>query len=160
VPAAAPPLLIWHRPSPGLLDFECRPVPTARALKLTDIRDRRLHLDQRRIPLAEQVRTRLTAYLDYRTRTWPNSANPHLLLTARSAYGVNPAGAPMDQAEDRRPQCAQAIREDRILNEAHATGGDIRRIIDMFGRSVTAAEHYAATVDNPDLINTITRRPG
>jgi len=37
---------------------------------------------------------------------------------------------------------AQAIREDRILNEAIATGGDIRRLCDLFGLSVKAAERY------------------
>jgi hypothetical protein len=46
----------------------------------------------------------------------------------------------------------QAIREDRILHEAHASGGDIRRICDLFGLSVTAAERYTATLDHPDLI--------
>ncbi|GAA2090609.1 hypothetical protein [Actinomadura alba] len=46
----------------------------------------------------------------------------------------------------------QAIREDRILHEAHPTAGDIRRLADLFGLSINAAERYAATVDHPDLI--------
>jgi hypothetical protein len=45
-----------------------------------------------------------------------------------------------------------AIREDRILNEAHATGGDMRRLTDLFGLSVNAATRYTNTVDHPDLI--------
>jgi hypothetical protein len=40
----------------------------------------------------------------------------------------------------------QSIRLDRILDEAHATGGDIRRLMDMFGLSVEGASRYAATV--------------
>lgn len=32
----------------------------------------------------------------------------------------------------------QALREDRILHEIHATGGDVRRVCDLFGRSVEA----------------------
>jgi len=47
---------------------------------------------------------------------------------------------------------AQAIREDRILHEAHATRGDIRRLCDLFGLSVSGAERYTATVDHIDLV--------
>jgi hypothetical protein len=50
------------------------------------------------------------------------------------------------------PGGVQAIREDRILHEAHASGGDIRRICDLFGLSVSAAERHAATLEHPDLI--------
>ena len=45
-----------------------------------------------------------------------------------------------------------AIREDRILNEAHASGGDMRRLTDLFGLSVNAATRYTKTVDHPDLV--------
>jgi hypothetical protein len=45
----------------------------------------------------------------------------------------------------------QALREDRILQEIHATGGDIRRICDLFGLSIEAALRYAATLGHPDL---------
>lgn len=41
----------------------------------------------------------------------------------------------------------QQIRLDRILDEAHATGGDIRRLIDLFGLSVEGAHRYVATVN-------------
>lgn len=123
-----------------------------RNLKLADLRDGRLHHDGRTILLAPPVRTRLTAYLDYRNRSWPRSANPHLFLTGRSATSLNPPGARWVKLKIDITGGAQAVREDRILDEAHATGGDIRRICDMFGLSVSAAERYAATLDNPDLI--------
>ena len=45
----------------------------------------------------------------------------------------------------------QALREDRILQEIHATGGDIRRICDLFGLTVDAALRYAITLGHPDL---------
>ena len=38
---------------------------------------------------------------------------------------------------------AQAIREDRMLDEALATNGDIRRLCDLFGLTVGGAERYA-----------------
>jgi len=43
--------------------------------------------------------------------------------------------------------CGQRIRFDRILDEAHATGGDIRRLIDLFGLSFETANRYATTVN-------------
>jgi hypothetical protein len=46
---------------------------------------------------------------------------------------------------------ARAIREDGILNEAHATGGDTRRLADLFGLSIQAGTRYTNTVDHPDL---------
>lgn len=124
-----------------------------RNLKLQDLRDGRLHIDGRVVLLADPVRVRVSAYLDYRTRTWPNSANPHLFLTIRSASGLNPAGKRWIKLKIDVPGAVQAIREDRILSEAQATGGDIRQICDMFGLSVTAAQRYAATVDHPDLVH-------
>jgi hypothetical protein len=41
---------------------------------------------------------------------------------------------------------AQAIREDRILDEAIATG-DVRRICDLFGLTVEAALRYTGGCD-------------
>lgn len=128
-------------------------------LKLTDVRDGRLHIDDRVLPLAEAVRTRLATYLDYRNTSWPHSANPHLFLTTRSANGITPVGRRWLKLKVAILGAAQAVREDRILDEAQATRGDVRRICDMFGLSVTAAERYAATVDNPDLVQA-PRSPG
>jgi hypothetical protein len=50
------------------------------------------------------------------------------------------------------PGGVQAVRDDRILHEAHATGGDARRLQDFFGIGVNAAVRYTATVDHPDLV--------
>jgi hypothetical protein len=46
---------------------------------------------------------------------------------------------------------ARALREDRILHELHPTGGDIRRLCDLFGLSIDGAERYATVLDHPDL---------
>jgi hypothetical protein len=54
------------------------------------------------------------------------------------------------QKTDVKPQ---ALREDRILQEIHASGGDIRRICDLFGLTVDAAVRYAATLGHSDLAN-------
>jgi hypothetical protein len=45
------------------------------------------------------------------------------------------------------------LREDRILQEIHATGGDIRRICDLFDLKIDTAMRYAATLGHPDRAN-------
>ena len=120
-----------------------------RELQLTDIVDGRLHLDGRDIPLAAPVRTRLRAWLDHRNRTWPATANPHLLINRRTAPRLVPGGPSFPWRDSRiRPR---ALREDRILHEIHATGGDVRRIYDLFGLSVEGATRYLKTIEHPDL---------
>lgn len=41
---------------------------------------------------------------------------------------------------------AQALRTDRIIQEIHATDGDVRRISDLFGIGVDTAARYASTL--------------
>jgi hypothetical protein len=116
---------------------------------LTDIVDGRLILDGREIPLAAPVRTRLAAWLDHRNRTWPGSANPHLLINRRTAPRLVTVGRNFPWRDTAlRPR---ALREDRILHEIHATGGDVRRICDLFGLSVEGATRYLKTIEHPDL---------
>lgn len=118
-------------------------------LSLTDIVDGRLTLGSRSIPLADPVRVRLSAWLDYRNRTWPGSINPHLFVSRRSATRLVRVGSQFPwNNTSLRPQ---ALREDRILQEIHATGGDMRRICDLFGIAVNAASRYALTLGHPGL---------
>ena len=99
--------------------------------------------------LAAPVRTRLAAWLDYRNATWPASANPHLLINRRTAPRLVPGGHAFPWRDSAvRPR---ALREDRILHEIHATGGDVRRVCDLFGLSVEGATRYLATLEHPDL---------
>jgi hypothetical protein len=136
----------------ALLAFHGLTAGQLRALQLTDIRDGRLHLDGRIILLAEPVRVRLTAYLNYRNQRWPDTANPHLFIHFRTALGTKPVGT-------RWPglilgTAARDIRTDRILDEVHATGGDVRRICDLFGLSVAGALRYTSTIGHPNLHDT------
>lgn len=72
--------------------------------------------------------------------------------TLRSgAPRLDPSGPSFPWKESRiRPQ---ALREDRILHEIHATGGDVRRIYDLFGLSVESATRYIKTIEHPDPRN-------
>jgi hypothetical protein len=117
-------------------------------LKLTDVIDGRLTLHGRVIPLAGPVRVRLAAWLDHRATTWPGSINPHLFINRRSAPRLTPSGRQFPWRNTTiKPQ---ALREDRILQEIHATGGDVRRICDLFGINVETALRYARTLDATD----------
>lgn len=133
----------------GLIAFHGPRSQEIRNLKLTDIRDGRLHLPDRTIPLAELVKTRLAVWLDHRNDRWPHTANPHLFLHHRTATGTGPVGSrwvglTLGMSPD-------ALRQDRILDEAVATGGDVRRLSDLFGITVKTALHYTTTLSHPEL---------
>ena len=131
----------------ALVAFHALTAKQLAQLQLTDIVDGRLSLDGRDIPLAGPVRVRLAAWLDHRNRTWPESINPHLFVGRVSGPRLTPVGKQFPwKGTDLRPQ---ALREDRILAEIHATGGDVRRICDLFGLTVDAAMRYALTSDTP-----------
>jgi hypothetical protein len=88
-----------------------------------------------------------------RGRTWPESANPYLLLHPRNAGTLRPV-TPL-WIRHQLPIAGQRIRQDRILSEADATSGDIRALCDMFGISIASAYRYTSALDRidyPDLI--------
>lgn len=120
-----------------------------RNLKLTDIRDRRLHLTHRVIPLAPIVQQKISGWLDHRQQTWPNSTNPHLFIHFRTAARHDPVGNRWVKLTLDLPGGARALRHDRIVDEAIATGGDIRRICDLFNLSVQQASRYTQHAVEP-----------
>jgi hypothetical protein len=113
---------------------------------LTDVHDGRLVAADRSIPLTIPVRLRLTAYLTHRHRHWPNTANPHLFVHYRNA---NTSPVTPWWVSRRLGMSPQSIRLDRILDEAHARGGGIRVLCDLFGLSIAGAYRYTAAVDSP-----------
>jgi hypothetical protein len=146
-----------HSPDPAraavtaLIAFHGLRSGQLRSLQMTDLRDRRLHLNDRVVLLANPVIERLNTYLDYRRTRWPAATNPHLFINFRSAIRTGPVGNRWLWLTVDLPGGSQALREDRILHEAQATGGDVRRLTDLFGISVAAATRYTNTVDHPDL---------
>lgn len=132
----------------ALVAFHALTSSQLRELQLTDLIDGRLTLDGRDIPLAGPVLVRLRAWLDHRARSWPHTINPHLFITRRSAPRLTPVGKQFPWRGT--GLSAQTLREDRILQELHATG-DIRRLCDLFGLSVAAAMRYATTLSDPAL---------
>jgi hypothetical protein len=144
-----------HSPDPAraalaaLVAFYALRRDQLRGLRLTDTHDRRLHLDGRSVPIPPPVQQRLAAYLDHRTRRWPNTANPHLFINQRTAAQTGPVGPRWIRLTLQLPP--RALREDRILDEAHAQPGDARRLCDLFGMTVHTAERFMAAVEHPDL---------
>jgi len=129
-----------------------------RAVRLTDIADGRLSIEGRSIPLAAPVLPRLAAWLDYRAATWPNTINPHLFINRRTGPRLTPVSRPFPWREvGFRPQ---TLREDRILDEVRATGGDVRRICELFGLSVEGALRYTSTLDLSDTGTSRSRTHG
>ena len=118
------------------------------AIQLHQFRDGRLHMPDRVIPLADPVRQRLAAWLDHRHRRWPATANPHVFLNHYN--GVRTSAADPTWVTKTIGVSAQSLRMDRILHEAVAHAGDVRRLTDMFGISVMTAERYAFTGLEPD----------
>ena len=95
------------------------------------------------------------AWLDERQRRWPLAADPHMFINRQNA--TRTGMVKVDWITQRLGISAQAIREDRILHEAHATSGDVRRLIDLFGLSVEGAQRYTTTVGHPAIIKLATQ---
>lgn len=132
----------------SLVAFHALTTHQVQHLLLTDIIDGRLRMpDGRIIPLAEPVRLRLASWLDYRAERWPVTKNPYLLVSQQTGPRLTPPSRsfPWKKAG----VTAQALRTDRILYEIEQTGGDVRRVCDLFGINIETAMHYAHTVEEP-----------
>jgi hypothetical protein len=102
-------------------------------------------------PLAGPGRERIPAYLDYRTTSWPNTANPHLFISFRSALETREVSHRWIKLLMGPDLSRRSIREDRILAEAPATRGDPRRLHDLSGLSIQAGTRYTKAADGPGL---------
>lgn len=78
------------------------------------------------------------------------TANSHLFVPQTTGCGVEPVSHVW--INDVLGTPTSRLREDRLLYEAEVTGGDPRRICDLFGLSVGAALRYTGTVDRPGPI--------
>ena len=147
-----------HSPDPAvaaavaLAAFHALPRRHLCALKITDLRDGYLHTPGGPIPLAQPARQRINAYLQHRNARWPNTANPYLFLTRRSAHRTTPVSPGWFNKV--LGISTHRIRADRILEEAAASGGDLRAMREMFGITVETAQRYAAmAAEHDDLPN-------
>lgn len=117
------------------------------SLQLVDLDGRHLTVGDHRHVLADPARTRLTTWLAERARRWPKSINPHLFIHERTAGRTRPATMAWIALKVGIPP--STIRQDRILDEAFASG-DPRRLCDLFGISIPTAERYIAATRPTD----------
>jgi hypothetical protein len=99
-------------------------------------------------PLDQLTASHLRAWLEARRARWPATANPHLLINLSTAGGLKPMNRSYVQAAARRAGITAAgLRADRLLNEAHASGGDPLRLTHLFGISDPTAIRYCSELD-------------
>ena len=99
-------------------------------------------------PLDQLTTRQLRDWLHTRRACWPATANPYLLINRSTAGGVKPVSRGYVQDAFRRAGITAAgLRADRLLAEAHATGGDPLRLSHLFGISDFTAIRYCAEID-------------
>jgi len=119
-----------------------------RALRLDDIDlgNRQLMIAGRTRPLDELTHRVLLAWLDHRRRRWPNTANPHLLISARTAVGLGPVSIPWaNQILRGLPATLERLRIDRQLEEALTHRADPLHLAVVFDLDESTAIRYAAS---------------
>ena len=75
----------------------------------------------------------------------------HLFVNKRSVYRGCPVGTRWFRLAIGSGLTPRQLREDRILSEAHANGGDVRAIYDLFGLSISVSSRYTYTLEPEDL---------
>jgi hypothetical protein len=120
---------------------------TIRELHLDDVDlgNRRLAIAGRPRPLDDLTRHLLLAWLDYRGRRWPGTANPHLITNQQTAMTTR-AVSENWLTESCRGLTAtlERLRADRQLEEALTCGPDPLHLAAVFGLDDTTAIRYAA----------------
>ncbi len=121
-----------------------------RALQLDDIDlgNRQITIGNHVRPLDDLTRSVLIGWLDYRRSRWPNTANPHLLITQQSALKLDPAGKLwITDATRNMTATLERLRADRQIEEALIHGPDPLHLgAWVFGVSEKTAIRYAASV--------------
>ncbi|MBN9096686.1 MAG: hypothetical protein J0I49_01000 [Pseudonocardia sp.] len=100
--------------------------------------------------LDEPTGAALADWLRERRRRWPASANPHLLISTRSALGLGPVSTGyLRGVTAELPVTLHQLRADRLLTQARDTGGDPLSLHRLFGLSADTALRYCAELDPP-----------
>lgn len=121
-------------------------------LDQVDMANQRLDVNGTHRTLDPFTATAISSYLDYRHARWPHTSNPHLLTTSRTAREQTPVSEHWLATLFRGlPATPSQLREDRILEEARATGADPLHLTAMFGLDGKTGLRYAHAV-HPELI--------
>jgi len=118
-----------------------------RELRLDDVDlgNRRLFIAGQARPLDELTHRALTDWLDYRRSRWPNTANPHLIVSQQSALETGPVSRVwITNALRGLTATLERLRIDRQLEEALTHGPDPLHLAGVFGIDEKTAIRYAA----------------
>jgi hypothetical protein len=118
------------------------------ALLLTDADpgSGRLLLAGKPRPLDHLTARLLRTWLEARRARWPRTANPHLLINTQTALGTQPASRTwVNTALRGHAATIEALRVDRQLEEALATGADPLHLAATFGLDPGTAVRYASS---------------
>lgn len=121
---------------------------TIRTMQLEDVDlgNRRITVGGHVRPLDDLTRRAVLDWLDYRRSRWPNTANPHLLITQKTAVELGPAGKLWTTRATRNLTATlERLRVDRQLEEALTHGADPLHLSLVFGIDEKTAIRYAAS---------------
>ncbi|MCA2230050.1 site-specific integrase [Nonomuraea aurantiaca] len=121
-------------------------VKTIRQMQLTDVDlgEQRIMIDGVARPMGHITYALLTQYFRFRQDRWPNTANKHLIISMHTAHGTGPAsGAWLNKMFRGTGVTLEALRLDRLLEEALTRGPDPLHLAAAFGVSQSAAIRYA-----------------
>jgi hypothetical protein len=126
---------------------------TALRVEEVDLPSRRLLVRGRRVALDGLTSRHLQAWLEERRTRWPSTANPHLLITGKSAYGLAPVSTRYFRG---LPTPPSRLRADRLLAAAADGNGDPLTLVRLFGVSADTAVRYCTELDQADHQDTRT----
>lgn len=110
-----------------------------------DLGNRRIVIAGHARPLDELTHQAILDWLDSRRTRWPNTANPHLLITQQTALEAGPVGRHwVTEAVRRQTATLERLRVDRQLEEALTHGPDPLHLSVVFGLDEKTAIRYAA----------------
>ncbi len=111
-----------------------------------DLGNHRLVIAGHARPLDELTRRVILDWLDYRRARWPNTANPHLILSQQSALETGPVSKVwITNALRGLTATLERLRVDRQLEEALTHGPDPLHLATIFGIDEKTAIRYATT---------------
>ena len=116
-------------------------------LDQVDLAEWRLDPESLNRPLDEYTAKAITDYLDYRRGRWPNSTNPHLLISQNTATTTTAAGTFwLDKLVKPLPVGLDRLRQDRILEETLASGADPFHLAHVFSLGAKTSLRYTTAV--------------
>ncbi|MFE4177117.1 hypothetical protein ACFRR7_34635 [Streptomyces sp. NPDC056909] len=99
-----------------------------------DLGNRHITVDGHVRPLDDLTRRAVLDWLDHRRNRWPNTANPHLLITQKTAVELGPPGRLWTTRANRNLTATlERLRVDRQLEEALTHGADPLHLALVFG---------------------------